>query len=247
MNEAEAIETLRQKVSGEGYLVVGQVGDATGARQRRTADALMVQCWPSRGLSITGVEYKKSRADWRRELRDPEKAESVARYCHAWLVLAPKDVVPAEELPPAWGLWELHTTAKGVTLFRTKTPPPQDTVTPVDLVFLAAVLRAREKYTPGDAQVRAEIARERAIMEGQFDERVKRRARDATRLQESVDEFEKASGLKIANGWSLDRLGAGVAEYLRNPEQFTERLKNHRENTVRLLKAIDTALGEEGS
>jgi hypothetical protein len=87
MSEAEAIELLGRKVADEGFLTVPQVSNGTGAIARRTAEALLVQTWPSRGLSLTGVEYKRTRYDWRRELREGSKAEPVAAYCHFWLDL----------------------------------------------------------------------------------------------------------------------------------------------------------------
>ena len=47
ISEAEGVEILRYKMKDEGLLVVGQVGNTTGGGHRRTADALMIQTWPT--------------------------------------------------------------------------------------------------------------------------------------------------------------------------------------------------------
>ena len=243
MRESEAIELLRHKVSDEGLLVVGQVGNSTGARQSRTADALMIQTWPSRGLSITGIEYKASRADWRRELRNGQKAEAIAEYCHYWTVLAPKGVVPLEEVPGGWGLWELHKTEKQVRLLRTKNPPPKlDQPTAIDYGFLAAILRAREKYNPNRAKIDVEVTRRMEVKERDFEQRVQRRSKRYEELKKSVAEFEAASGIEIARGWDLEKLGEGLAKFIKDPDQLTQALTWQRETLQRLLDQINKAI-----
>lgn len=49
---------------GNGYLVLGEVRWATGygKQSERRADAIVMSLWPSRGLTVTGFEFKASRA-----------------------------------------------------------------------------------------------------------------------------------------------------------------------------------------
>ncbi len=243
ITEAEGVEILRYKMKDEGLLVVGQVGNTTGAGHRRTADALMIQTWPSRGLSITGVEYKADRNDWRRELRNGSKAEEIAVYCHYWLLLAPKDVIPIEEVPGGWGLYEIHKTEKMTKLLRTKPPPAKvDPPKPIDLGFLAAILRARENYQPDRAKVELEINRRDEIRRDRYEADLKLRSRNFERLKEKVDEFEKASGIEIRSGWGHERLGKGLREYLKDPDQFAKRLRRQREELRHVADAIDEVL-----
>lgn len=55
--------------------------------------------------AVHGYEVKVSRADWLRELADLSKANTWARFCHHWwLVASHKDIVQAGELPDGWGL-----------------------------------------------------------------------------------------------------------------------------------------------
>lgn len=247
ISEAEAIEILRYKLKEEGNLVVGQVGNSTGGRHRRTADGLIVQTWPSRGLTLTGVEYKRDRADWRRELRNGQKAEEIAAYCHYWLLLAPKGVIPLEEVPGGWGLYEINKTEKSTILLRTKPPPPKlDPPKPLDYGFLAAILRAREKYQPDEAKIELEVDRRDEIRKNQFDARVQQRTRDYERLKRQVEAFENASGIQIENNWGLERLAEGLATFLKDPDQFRERLRRDRSQLVRMIELTDEILDEKG-
>lgn len=239
MSEPEAIELLGRKVAGEGFLVIPQVRNAVGARGRTTADALMIQTWPSRELAITGIEYKRSRHDWRRELRNGQKAEPVAAYCHYWLILAPKGIVPLEEVPAGWGLWEFDDRDR---LFRVKGPPRQDQVKPVDLSFLASILRAAEAVNRSQAILEADRSKLRETMKEEIDNRVKQRTREFENLKRHVDEFELASGMKISRGWGLDRLGEGLVEFLKDPDQFRERLKRDRQGLQRMIELTDEIL-----
>ncbi|QTV79468.1 hypothetical protein [Microbacterium sp. NIBRBAC000506063] len=85
----------------------------------RIADAIVLDTWATAHHDLTesekldrkwgerqsvhGFEVKVSRADWLTELRDPEKAEAWARYCHYfWLVVADKTIVH-DDLPDGWG------------------------------------------------------------------------------------------------------------------------------------------------
>lgn len=237
--ENEAIELLGRKVANEGFLVVPQVRDAVGARANRTADALMIQTWPSRELAITGVEYKRSRNDWRRELRNGQKAESVAAYCHYWLILAPKGIVPLEEVPAGWGLYEFDDRDR---LFRVKGPPRQETVKPIDLSFMASILRAAERVNRSEAVLQADRAQLREEFNKRIGERVTEQTREHKRLVEKVMVFEEASGIQLRNGWGHDRLGKGLREYLKDPDQFATRLRRQREDLRHIADAIDSVL-----
>lgn len=120
------------------YAIMWEVGEGTGTRTGRWADAVIMGLWPSRGLLLEGVEIKTSRADWRREAKDPKKAEAIAKYCDRWWVhVTPGCVDDVSEVPPSWGLRE-WSGAKWRTL-REATQNPS--VEPINRTFLAALLR----------------------------------------------------------------------------------------------------------
>ena len=98
-----------------------EVRDAAGFNARRSADVVAMNTWPSRGLSVHGVEVKVSRSDWLRELKDPAKSASVQRFCDRWWLAAGDDkVAKIEEVPEAWGLLVL----RGKALVQVKEAPP---------------------------------------------------------------------------------------------------------------------------
>ena len=123
----QVIEALKTKYddNGQSYAFMEQVGNATGWKCNRHADAIAVSLWKSRGLAIFGFEVKVSRQDWIKELKNPGKAEPIAQYCNQWyLVVGDKDIVQFGELPMNWGLMIPHTknTLKIVKPFKIKIP-----------------------------------------------------------------------------------------------------------------------------
>lgn len=234
LTEGQAIELLRDKFKDEGYSVIPQVPSGTGANKRRTADAIMVQMWPSRGLSFTGVEYKRTLGDWRRELKDVHKSEEIARFCRYWVILAPKGVIPVNEVPETWGLWEI---SEDLKLFRTRMPPAREEVDEPTMSLFCGILRAAERHDPGRAAITS--ARKAGYKQG-FDDGLKsgKRAVDEKgALERKVREFEDASGLPIRYGWNLGKLGPELRKYLHDPEAFKTSLQ-------RTMQTAETAQRE---
>jgi len=127
---------LAKKYAAPEYALFFEVGDATGGRARRWADAVAMGLWPSRGLALQGFEIKVSRSDLTSELKNPAKAESIARYCRYWWLATPPGLVREGELPEGWGLYEAH--ANGLRCVK---QAPALVEEPVSPAFLAAILR----------------------------------------------------------------------------------------------------------
>ena len=101
----EIIKRLASKFPSPLYGFITQFRNGTGFMANRTADAMAMSLWPSRGLHIYGFEVKKTRTDWLREFKKPEKADDIGIYCHYWyLVVGSEDIVKDEEIPKTWGL-----------------------------------------------------------------------------------------------------------------------------------------------
>lgn len=175
-----------------------EVASGTGAQAGRSADALAMNMFPSRGLRVHGVEVKASRSDWLRELKNPAKAEAIQRYCDHWWIAAPAGLVKPEELPPTWGLLELN----GKTLRQRVAAPVLD-AEPMGRPFIASLLRSASGAAARD--LHNQVAKATEVERASVAERVKREVDWATRahrdLQEKVREFEEESGLTIAKGW----------------------------------------------
>jgi hypothetical protein len=146
LTERIMLDRLRRRyvtVHGNGprWVYATHVPDAPGFAARRTADAVAMDMWNSKGLELHGHEVKISRSDWLRELRDPDKATAIGRYCDRWWLVVPDlAIVKAGELPPDWGL--LLCSEVGV---RAVQPARKRQPVPVDRGFMAAMARAVAK------------------------------------------------------------------------------------------------------
>ncbi len=151
--ETQVTERLRTKYSN-GYAFFDHVRNSTGhARTVRTADALALGLWPSRGLELHGFEIKSHRSDLLRELKNPAKADEIARYCDYWWIVtgSPKVAKPGE-LPKPWGLMIPH--GSGLKIAK-----PAELLEPQPLsrgLVAAIVRRLRETEDMRDLKVRAE-------------------------------------------------------------------------------------------
>jgi len=109
--EASVLALLRKRHAakngnGPEWADVEKVRDAPGFDAMRTADAMALGLWKSGGHELHGFEVKVSRSDWRRELADPAKAEGWCEIVDRWWIVAPRGVVPRDELPATGGLLE---------------------------------------------------------------------------------------------------------------------------------------------
>lgn len=97
---AAVLDLLRKRYEPPAWAFLEQVRNSTGwKRTERYADAVAMSLWPSRGLEVHGFEIKVSRSDVLKELRDPEKAAPIMRFCDRWwLVLGDKDLIQPGEL-----------------------------------------------------------------------------------------------------------------------------------------------------
>jgi hypothetical protein len=93
--------------SGE-HAFLAQVRNAAGFDSNRSFDAVAMNLWPSRGLTVEVFEIKVSRSDWLRELKKPDKAEDACRLADKFTIVAPAGCVRDGELPPTWGLIEVR-------------------------------------------------------------------------------------------------------------------------------------------
>ena len=141
---------------------------------------------------VKRFEVKSHRRDWLSELRQPEKAEEIARFCHRWWLTADVGVVELSELPPAWGL--LLPKGRGLTIAR-----PADLRYPDEPTwpFLASIFRKVAEASVPVTSIEDRL--EKRFLEGREAEAAtaKHNVGNHERLAQSVKEFEEASGLQI--------------------------------------------------
>lgn len=228
----ELREALRQRYGAPAWAFMEEVRDSTGfTGAGRSADAVAMSLWPSRGLDIHGFEIKCSRSDWLKELRDPKKARAIMRYCDFWWVVAGRDdLVDPAELPSTWGL----IVPKNNRL-QTVTKAPRLEPEPLDRGFVAALVRRAYEQTVDHAEL--DKARTEGRKAGAACVQV-----ELDRLRESVKAFEGASGVRI------DRYREGeIGEAVRMVREgkhlnYRRSLEHMRRSAETLLKRLDEAL-----
>jgi hypothetical protein len=242
--EASLTVALKNRFAGSAYAFLPQVANGTGGAKSRTADALVMSLWPSRGLDLIGFEIKISRSDWLQELKRPEKAETIAKYCDAWyIVVASEEIVKLGELPSAWGLMAPKGKVLRIVKEATFTP-----ATPITRSFLAALLRNASGAIVPKAQIEDELkrAREEGRKAGEQTGhwKVESAKRELEHLRESVTKFETASGLKIDN-YNGRTLGEAVALVRsRSIESFVSDLRHMRSVAEGIAASIENGLHE---
>jgi hypothetical protein len=178
LSEKDLLERLAARHQPPAWAFLRHVADGTGVNKLRTADAMAMSLWPSRGLELHGFEVKSYRSDWLRELKAPAKADELASRCHRWWIVAPgTDVVRLEEVPRTWGLL----VADGQGLKVAIDAPGREPL-PLEYGFLAALLRrAAEAFCASGA-----LAHRRAA-----GARSERPAADAAQLGKWVTRLER--------------------------------------------------------
>lgn len=155
-SELRALVRAHYGVQGSGWAVFDEVRSETGYTagvSTRTCDMLALSLWRSKGIALHGLELKVSRGDWLRELRQPDKAGSIAKFVDFWWLVVPSlDVVMPGELPMGWGLLVVDQERADAGLsrpLRVAHKAPQRGAVPLDLPFVAALVRkvARGEFT----------------------------------------------------------------------------------------------------
>lgn len=246
-------DAIRSRFPEREYALAFEVRNDAGFKASRAADAIAVSLWPSRGLEVHGLEVKTARSDFLRELRDASKSEPIQRYCDRWWIVAgDASVAKVEELPVTWGLLVLR---KG-KLYAVK-PAPKLDAAPLDRGFVVAMLKRASEDVVQKSVVEAEIARRVAAATAAIEARYARRVgktvdgvdvtaalaegvalkRTYEALQSAVDDFEKASGVRI-RAYDGIHLGKAVAVVLSQHTALAGVMSRMRELAPMLADAI---------
>ena len=245
MSAQDVIAGLRARFAAPEYAFLTEVGDSTGYRSR-SADGLAVSLWPSRGLTITGFEVKVSRADWLSELRNPEKAETICRFCDFWYLAVPDlRIVAAGELPPSWGLIVVGAARAAVQKEAPKLEPKE-----LGRPFLAAVCRAASKAAVSENELKVAFLRGKVEAQKQEEKNAEQRfaslleseRRRAEDLRLKISEFELQSGVSML-GWRGTHIGRAVAALERHRDHnLRTSLVDQRSALANLLKDYDAVI-----
>lgn len=196
------IEALYKRFPVKEYVVLTEVRDAAGHAARRSADAIAMGLWPSRGIELHGIEVKQGRADWLKEVKNPQKAENIFQYCDRFWLLAMEEMVvfSAEEIPRTWGYMQLV----GSKLQIIKEAPLLS-AKPISKTFLAALLKRATEGMIHPGTINDKLKEAQAEGERLAELAATKELNTLRALKESVDIFEKESGIDLSDTrWNFD-------------------------------------------
>jgi hypothetical protein len=243
MTAADVINALAAKYRAPEYAFLTEVRNSVGFSAKvRTADAMAMSLWPSRGLYMTGFEVKVSRADWKKELEQPEKAEELARFCKMWFVACPDKMIDKDEVPPGWGL--IHVKSDGGLKYAK--PAPEHACAEPTWMFFASLMRdVVENWVPKTlVDQRIEVTVKERIERLKHNEgyELKEAKRQMEKMRENIAAFEAESGIKIDrySDYFNKEIGAAVAAFRRWHGVPHEELRQIAERVNRLSQEINT-------
>lgn len=201
MTASRIIDVLaRKKWPDSDYLLIPEAPQDS-SRQGRRADLLVIALWQSRGLQRDVVEIKVSVADWRRELKNAEKADWWFHHANKFWVAVPSYIAMTvrEELPTGWGL--LACTPDTVTVL---VSADRHDAEPLTWPQTVGLLRAA-----ADAGVNAlNRARSDGYQEGRKAGLEEAKAKLPSKDQESiakVNRFEEVTGIDLTGDFYLPK------------------------------------------
>lgn len=220
MSEADVIAMLAARYSAPEYAFIPQVRNATGISSTvRTADGIAMGLWPSRGMEVHGFEVKVERADFLHEIKQPDKAEEIGRFCDKWWVaVADENIVKDGELPAGWGLLAV----RGKKLVCLREAAKRDCPA-LDRTFVAAVLRS----------VGSKI--------------VTNEHEELMQLRELVANFQEVSGVALREKWPHDRATAEAIQIvLESKTDYSQQRLTKMLNSARSMVRAMEAMRAEG-
>ena len=238
MTASEIIAILRKRYASPEWAFFPEIPDGTGSTKSRTADAIAVNCWPSRGLEVHGFEVKRSRPDWLREMKNPEKADAFIPFCDRWwLVLDDDSHVLPGELPPNWGILSV----KGGKV-RVKMDAPKLSPQPMSRTFITSLLRRAAEANDPSQEIRA--AYNKGYQEGttHAPPDLQHYEHKITALEEMIRKFEEASGVRLLTWGDSRKIGEAVRKVMLQTNDV-EAVMWRLGNLERQVKEFVTQLG----
>lgn len=201
-------DRMRLRYQPPEWEIMFEVGSSTGSA-RRFSDAIAMGTYPSRGLPIHGFELKSHRGDWLNELKNPDKAAVMHKYCDFWwLVVDDKNIVKDDELPHGWGL--LIPRGDGLVAAVKPALNADCVVQKHARGFMASMLRRAGEATRAasvirnlpetlEAEVKKRVKDGVEYETGMVRRQMERMKHDYEKMGEAHAEFEKITGISLSN------------------------------------------------
>jgi hypothetical protein len=239
ITSSDICEALRKKYIQPEWSIFFEVANGTGSNVRRHADALAMNMYPSRGLTILGFEIKVSHGDLVRELMNPDKAEEIAQYCNEWWLVVSEGVIrETDDIPRPWGVMEFKDGAFKITKKAEPLNPK-----PVTKSFMAAVIRSAGKIDENTIRKAREEAYRKAMeaAELNFENRRDHATKELKMLTEKINEFEKITGKEFNRWTNVEKLAESI-KLAEDYQSLVERygtLNSLRRSAVEFIKKTE--------
>ena len=216
ISAAALLQAITRRHAGD--LVIPECKNGpTQTRTHRRFDAwVLVRTWSP--ITMIGYEIKVSRSDWRRD----EKLADYQGLCHQLYIVAPKGIVPVEELPEGVGL--LEAVGDGTRLVSRRKASRREIALPGEL--LVYILMARVAPKQDDERDWADPARRREHNRRQLEQWAKSKSdrRELSyllseKIREQFHAQEKAIAAAEEKSGELAGIRARIVELGFNPDE----------------------------
>lgn len=222
MTGINLLDLVRKRHEGDGWLVFTELSDKPGIYANRYADALALGVWASKKYEAHLYEFKISREDLKRELRDPAKANAVGKYCtYWWLAVDDIKVIADLVIPDVWGI--LVPVKRGSSTMLTVHRRGEKLVPDVfDAKFAIALVRNMAKNWVSHVDHDRVLVERDAALDARnlppppdvkkLSDELDAAKHKIEQLQDAVKRFSDASGvdLPLKNPWDCGRIGDKV-------------------------------------
>lgn len=239
----------RLSAAGAGAVYLTEV---TAPGSDRRADVVHLGLWQSRGAgSIDVCELKTSRADFRRELAQPAKAEAWWPYStRFWIVSPGEDITPPDELPDGWGLMVPKPNSRR---FRVVVKPAERTPK-LTMPLLLTLLKNTETTRTNALRQRTDqlqrehyeaLNKQRRDLASSSDPKTRKRL-------ELLDQLEAAMGMKLDEySWRQDSItpedaAAALRQFVGGHAALTEARRDLKHRAAELDR-VSQALAEQAA
>lgn len=232
------------------FVMAVQVHNGAGFRYSRKIDAIVLDTWPSKGITLHGLEMKISKSDFRRELKNPQKHREFEPYLDRFSIVAAPGVVSLDVLPAKWGAYVLKDDGTLHTL-RAPLPLHDDPKPHVSRGIFAAFCRALVTRSLSDEAIKAAYDRGLALGKERAEGTINGFKKQAEEAQEAIDEFEEKSGVGVRS-YNAGQIGEAVKVVmgggLKRRLGYRQDIRSLGEGMIKLadeLDRLDEAFGED--
>lgn len=203
MTAAQVLSALQTHHKGDAWAFFAEVRNTTGfSRQIRSADALAISLWPSRGLYAQGYEIKVSKSDLDAELKEPNKADEIGKFCLHWFLATPEGLTEGRVIPAGWGIVEVRENGK----LKWKRPAPANEyvqqptwglIASISRQLCAGMVPASTLQQQVEEEVKRRVGKVDEQIRSRFEADLKSKDTKIENLKRCISNFEKSSGVNL--------------------------------------------------